>query len=102
MAQFLVLAYDGTDADAVARRRATRPAHFEVLQPMVARGEIVIGGAILDAAGTMVGSTVIAEFPSRAELDAWHAREPYMTQGVWQKVEIQPVRLAVREGKVTP
>jgi uncharacterized protein YciI len=102
MAQFLVLAYDGTDADAVARRRAARPAHFEALQPMVARGEIVIGGAILDTAGTMIGSTVIAEFPSRAELDAWLAREPYMTQGVWRKVEIQPVRLAVREGKVTP
>ena len=102
MAQFLVMAYDGTDAEAVARRKAARPAHFEALGPMVARGEIVIGGAILDDSGTMIGSTVIAEFPSRAELDAWLAREPYVTQGVWRKIEIKPMRIAVRDGKATP
>ena len=101
MAQFLVLAYDGTDADSVARRQTARPAHFEALQPMIERGEIVVGAAILDDRGTMVGSTVIAEFPSRADLDAWLAREPYVTQRVWQKIEVRPVRIAVREGKVT-
>jgi len=34
MAQFLVLAYDGTDADALARRQATRGAHLESVRPM--------------------------------------------------------------------
>jgi uncharacterized protein YciI len=96
------MAYDGTDAEAVARRKAARPLHFAALGPMVERGEIVLGGAILDDSGTMIGSTVIAEFPSRAELDAWLAREPYVTQGVWRKVEVTPMRIAVREGKVTP
>jgi uncharacterized protein YciI len=50
----------------------------------------------------MIGSAAIAEFASRAELDAWLARDPYVTQGVWQRIEIRPFRLAVLDGKVTP
>ena len=77
------------------RRQAARPAHLEGISPLVERGEIVAGGAILDDDGRMVGSAVIADFPSRAELDAWLAADPYVTQGVWQRVEVKPYRLAV-------
>ena len=99
--QFLLIAHDGTDEDAKARRGAVRPAHFAGIAPMVARGELRAAGAILDDAGAMIGSVIFAEFPSRAELDAWLAREPYVTAGVWQKVEIKPFRLAVLDGKIT-
>ena len=102
MAQFMVIGRDGSDGEARARRLAARPAHFAGIEGMVAKGEIVSGSAILDQAGNMVGSVVIAEFPSRAELDAWLAREPYVTGGVWQKIEVEPVRIAVRDGKITP
>jgi uncharacterized protein len=102
MPQFLVLAYDGSDEGAAARRRAARPAHFEGIKPMVARGELRAAGAVLDDAGKMIGSAVMAEFLSRAELDAWLARDPYVTQGVWQKIEIRPFRMAVLDGKITP
>ena len=102
MAQFLILAYDGNDADAGARRRAARGIHFEGIKPMVERGELRAAGAILDDAGNMVGSAIFAEFPSRAELDAWLKREPYVTQGVWQRIEIKPFRLAVLAGAITP
>jgi len=102
MAQFLVLAYDATDAEAAARRKAARPAHFEGIKPMVAKGEIVVGAALLNDQGGMVGSAVVTEFPSRAELDAWLAREPYVKEGVWKKIEVRPVRIAVRDGKITP
>ena len=102
MAQFLVLAYDGADEGAISRRRAARPAHFEGIGPLVASGELLAAGAILDDAGKMIGSAVMAEFPSRAELDAWLARDPYVTQGVWQKIEIKPFRMAVLDGKITP
>jgi uncharacterized protein YciI len=103
MAQFLVLAYDGTDAEAPARalirarrlcetaagsaaawrRRAVRPAHFDSIKPMVENREIRAAGAMLDDDGAMIGSVLFMEFPSRAELDAWLAREPYVQQGVW-------------------
>ncbi|MHC2438801.1 YciI family protein [Bradyrhizobium sp. USDA 4451] len=100
--QFLVLAHDGTDKDAKARRLAVRPAHLAGIKPMVECGELRAAGAILDAAGDMIGSVILAEFPSRADLDAWLAREPYVTENVWHTVEIRPFRLAVLDGRITP
>jgi uncharacterized protein len=100
--QFLLLAHDGTDKDAKARRTAVRRAHFASIKPMVERGELRAAGAILDEAGEMIGSVVLAEFPNRADLDAWLAREPYVTEGVWKNIEIKPFRLAVLDGKITP
>jgi uncharacterized protein YciI len=102
MSQFLVLAYDGTDREAPARRKAARPEHFERVKGMVARREIIAGAAILDDGGNMIGSAVFTEFPSRAALDAWLEAEPYVRERVWQKVEVKPMRLAVLDGKITP
>jgi uncharacterized protein len=94
--QFLVMAWDGTDAGAPARRMAARPAHLANVAPMAERGEIISGGAILGADGAMVGSASMVEFPSRADLDRWLATDPYVTGGVWQRVEVHEIRLAVR------
>ena len=48
MPQFLVTLYDGTDAEAPARRQATRPAHLDGLKGNVAAGKLVFGGPIFD------------------------------------------------------
>jgi hypothetical protein len=96
MPQWLVTARDGDDPEAPARRQAARPAHLAFVAPMVERGEIMLGGALLDGAGVMVGSTAVVEFADRAALDAWLARDPYVTGGVWQEIEVQPFRVAVR------
>jgi uncharacterized protein len=98
MPQFLLIAHDGTDAEAPARRQAARPAHLASVAPLVESGRILVGGAILDAAGGMIGSALIAEFPDRAALDAWLAQDPYTTGGVWQRVEVMPFRVAVQAG----
>ncbi|HLY58527.1 MAG TPA: YciI family protein [Stellaceae bacterium] len=100
MPQFLVLAYDGTGDEAISRRKAVRPAHIAGIGPMLGRGELKAAGAILDDAGDMIGSVVIAEFPSRAELDAWLAREPYVTEGVWKTIEVRPFHIAVLDNKI--
>jgi uncharacterized protein YciI len=95
MPQWVVIAYDGTDAGALERRLAVRPAHLANIAPMVEAGALKAGGAILDEAGRMIGSVTIAEFADRAGLDAWLAGDPYVTGGVWQRIEVQPFRLAV-------
>lgn len=95
MPQFVVIAYDGTDAGALDRRMAARPAHLANVAPMVEAGSLKAGGAILDDTGKMIGSVSIADFPDRAALDAWLAGDPYVTGGVWQKIEVMPFRLAV-------
>jgi uncharacterized protein YciI len=74
-----------TDKDAKARRTAVRRAHFAGIKPMVERGELRAAGAILDEAGEMIGSVVLAEFPNRADLDAWLAREPYVGRDARQQ-----------------
>jgi uncharacterized protein len=93
--QFLVIARDGDDAEAPARRTRVRPAHLDFIQPLVDRGQILIGGAILDPSGAMIGSTVLAEFETRDELDEWLRSDPYVTQQVWRSIEVHPFRTAV-------
>lgn len=95
MQYFLVVARDGTDAEAPARRKANRPAHIEHLEGMIARGEVISGGPLLNDAGASIGSTMTVAFQGRAELDAWLAREPYVQTGVWQKVDVMPMGLVV-------
>ena len=93
--QFLVIARDGADAAALDRRMAARGKHFERLPAMVEAGEMLMGGAILDDAGRMVGSTALVDFPDRAALDRWLEVEPYVTGDVWLNIEVVPFRLAV-------
>lgn len=92
--QFLVIAYDGTDEAALDRRMAVREAHIEGARAMKAEGSMIVGGAILDDQGRMIGSSCIVEMPDRAAVDAWLARDPYVTGNVWQKIEVRPFRCA--------
>jgi uncharacterized protein YciI len=93
--QFLVIARDGDDADAPARRARVRPAHLEFIRPFVDRGQVLIGGAMLDGSGTMIGSTLLAEFDTREALDEWLRTDPYVTEQVWRSIEVHPFRTAV-------
>jgi uncharacterized protein len=92
--QWLIIARDGKDAEAPARRRAARPAHLENAARLQAEGHLLVGGALTDASGTMIGSAAIAQFATRAELDQWLATDPYVTGGVWQDIEVIPYSVA--------
>ncbi|MCG8414370.1 MAG: YciI family protein [Pseudomonadales bacterium] len=94
--EFLVTAYDGTDDEAPARRAAARPAHIEGAQTLKNDGHVLIGGAILDDAGNMIGSSLVVEFDDRAALDDWLNNDPYVTGGVWQDITVLPFRTAVK------
>jgi uncharacterized protein len=102
MPQFLVTLYDGTDAEAPARRQATRPTHLEGLKGNVANGKLLVGGPIFDDAQNTIGSFLLVDCADRAELDGLIANDPYTKGNVWQSVEVKPVRLVVRDGKITP
>lgn len=94
--QFLVTAYDGTDEQAQARRTAARPAHIEGAQTLKDNGNLLIGGAILNEAGQMIGSSLIVEFEDRPALDEWLNNDPYITGDVWQDVTVLPFRVALK------
>lgn len=91
--QFLLTAYDATDADALARRMANREAHLAVIDKYRNAGHMHMGAAICDEAGKMVGSCIICEFPSRVELDAWLAKEPYVVGKVWDNITITECKI---------
>jgi uncharacterized protein len=92
--QWLIIARDGSDAEAPQRRQAARPAHLENAARLQADGHLLIGGALTDEAGNMVGSAAVAQFATRAELDAWLRTDPYVTGGVWQDIEVIPYNVA--------
>jgi uncharacterized protein len=91
--QFLVIAHDGTDEQALARRLAVRESHIRLGDRMRDEGKLLYGVAILDEAGKMVGSVLICQFDSREQVDEWLKVEPYMTGNVWQQVEILNCRV---------
>jgi len=92
--QFILLAYDGTDSAALDRRLSVRQEHLDKIGKLKTNREFLFGGAILDDEGKMIGSMVLYEFPDRATLDERLKDEPYITEGVWKKIEIHPFRLA--------
>jgi hypothetical protein len=92
--QFILIAYDGTDPEALDRRMKVRQEHLEKIEVLKSKGEFLAGGAILDNDGKMIGSMIVYEYNDRNALDKALQDEPYFTKGVWQKVEIQPFRMA--------
>lgn len=92
--QFLILAYDGSDAAAPSRRLAAREAHLAQVADYKAKGHVRMGAAMLDENGKMVGSSLIVDFPSRDAMQAWLDADPYVTGKVWQRIEVIPCQIA--------
>jgi uncharacterized protein len=92
---FVVIAKDGTDADAPARRQRVRADHLEGAQALAASGALQVGGALLDDGGRMIGSALIIEANDEAGLRALLEADVYHRAGVWQSYEIYPFRRAV-------
>lgn len=92
--QFLIIAQDATDADALARRMANREAHLAHIAKAKAAGIAKMGAALFNEQDTMNGSAIIAEFATRAELDTWVASDPYVTGKVWDKIEVLICKIA--------
>ena len=63
-----------------------RPAHLEHLAPLARAGRVKLAGKLLDR----TGSLIVLEADSLA--DAWEivARDPYVTEGIFNHVEVKP------------
>ncbi len=90
----VIVAMDGTDAGAPARRAAARDAHLARVVPMAADGTIAMGGAILDEAGAMRGSIAVTRHATDDAARAWMAEDPYVTGGVWKDIALHGTRFA--------
>lgn len=93
--QFMIVAYDGLDEGALNRRLAARESHIAGAIALKNMGHLIAGGAILDDAERMIGSTIYVDFASRADLDDWLQQDPYVIGDVWRDITISPIRLTV-------
>ena len=93
--QFVIKAYDGEGK--LEKRMEVRPRH---LQGMAELGSHVIcAGGLLDESGKMKGSLLVTEFKDREELDAYMAKEPYVVEKVWEKIEVERLNVVILKGE---
>ena len=93
--QFLVKAYDGEGM--LDKRMEVRPRHLEGMKAL--GKQVICAGGLLDDAGRMKGSALVMEFPNRAALDEYLNNEPYVVEGVWQKIEVEPMNVVLVNGE---
>lgn len=93
--QFLVKAYDGPDM--LEKRMAVRPRHLEGMKAL--GRQIIAAGGLLDEDGKMKGSALVMEFPDRDALDKYLENEPYVIEGVWQKIDIEIMNVVLVNGE---
>jgi len=95
MKQYLVTGYDYTDEGALERRMNIRPHHLDGVKQLKANGNFIAAAAFLNDEGNMIGSVMMLQFESEEQLDAWKLAEPYVTQNVWESVDVKPIKVAV-------
>ncbi len=94
MPQFLILADDFTDADALVRRLSVREEHLKRMRIEKEKGKFITGGAKLDAANKMHGSMLVVELENEEAVKEWVNEDPYVTGKVWEHIRILPFRVA--------
>ena len=93
--QFIIKAYDGEGM--LDKRMEVRPRHLEGMAKL--GKQIICAGGLLDEEGRMKGSALVVEFPDRASLDEYLANEPYVVEGVWQKIVVEPMNVVLVNGE---
>jgi uncharacterized protein YciI len=91
---FLVVARDGSDPEASARRAAVRPAHLESAQQLHEAGRLRVAGALLNGGEKAVGSALLLEAQDEAAARALIEEDVYFREGVWSSYDIWPFRQA--------
>ena len=77
-------------------RKLHRPAHLARLRQLADEKRLLIAGPhpAVDSAepgdAGFSGSLVVAEFPSLQDARAWAEQDPFLLNGVYQKVEVKP------------
>ncbi|WP_413515119.1 YciI family protein [Serratia proteamaculans] len=94
----LYLIYAQDVPNSLENRLSVRPAHLARLQALRDAGRLVIAGPnpAIDSndpgSAGFSGSTVIAEFSSLADAQAWAEQDPYVAAGVYAEVTVKPFK----------
>ena len=90
--------------DSLTKRKKVREQHITRLQDLQEQGRLLLAGPHprIDAedpeeAG-FSGSLIVAEFESLAAANEWAEADPYVTAGVYAKVEVKPFKRVFPRG----
>ena len=86
---FVIIGYDGPNGAKL--RPSVRLAHLENLRPLVEAGRVIVGGPFTDGSGSLM----VIDFEDEAAAKAFANSDPYVKQGVFERVEIRPFRKVV-------
>lgn len=86
---YVIIGHDAPGAR--DKRPAARPAHLAHLQPLATAGRLRIAGKL----GDDTGSLIVLEADSLADVWQLVARDPYVTEGIFNKVEVKPFAQAL-------
>ncbi len=84
--------------NSLEQRMAARPAHVARLQALQQQARLLLAGPFpaLDAldpgAAGFTGSLIVAEFDSLADAQAWANDDPYVSAGVYSRVDVRPFK----------
>ena len=92
--QYLINAYDGENM--LEKRMEVRPRHLENINKL--GKHVVFAGGRLNDDGKPVGSVMVMEFDTRAELDEYMKSEPYIEEKVWDKVDVEAFNTVILGG----
>ena len=81
---YVIIGHDSRDAK--EKRPLHRPAHLAHLEPLSQAGRIPIAGPLTDGAGSLI----VIEAESLAEVWGLVGRDPYVINGIFERVEVHP------------
>ena len=87
---YAIIAFDGPDP---SRRAAARERHIGSIAAMARDGALLLGLPLHGAEGRSRGSLMIIDTQDQGGVDAYLAREPFATGGVWRDIACRPLRI---------
>ena len=81
---FVIIGHDARDAR--ERRPLHRPAHLAHLEPLSAAGRVPLAGPFTDGAGSLI----VVEAESLGAVWELVGRDPYVVNGIFERVEVHP------------
>ncbi|TCK17810.1 hypothetical protein DFR30_1059 [Thiogranum longum] len=80
------------------KRLSARPSHVERLEALQNQGRLILAGPhpAIDSedpgAAGFTGSLVVAEFDSLEEARQWADVDPYVSAGVYERIDVKPFK----------
>jgi uncharacterized protein YciI len=81
---FAIIGHDAPDAK--EKRPQHRPAHLQHLEPLATAGKVILAGPFTDGSGSLI----VIEAESREAVWTLVASDPYVVNGVFNRVEVRP------------